>query len=276
MPAREDGRMLGPFGEANLFAAFLALFIPGIVALALTETGWRKWGAWVGVCCSAIALLLTGSRGGVVSLVGGALFAATMLRRYIGLRTLLLTTAIGLTLVLGAVGVAVLTGQDWLLFERFIWLSGEGTVDALSSGRLGIWQEPLLRLLQNPLTLITGYGWDTYAQAPYFRFAPHNSYLKILYELGFLGLGFLVAALVAIVARANAAIGTPDKQTLYHVAAFLCGFPAFLLAIFFVDFVAPLFAWAYAGVVLRMAMEAEGVARERVHGIAVKTAENRI
>src|SRR4029077_5444056 len=60
------GRLMGPIGEPNQYAAFLAFFFPSYIALALATTRWK-------IVCSMylsasvatiISLLLTGSRGG--------------------------------------------------------------------------------------------------------------------------------------------------------------------------------------------------------------------
>ena len=104
------------------------------------------------------------------------------------------------------------------------------------------------------MTLITGYGWDTYVYMPEFNLAPHNTYLKIFFELGLIGVGLVFMALVNVLRAARAGIKFADDATRTMLIAFTFGFLCLMVAIFFVDLTTPwLFIWAYTGAAMRLA-----------------------
>lgn len=252
---RDDGRIGGPIGESNQYAAFLALFLPASVALVMLERGGRRLMAMLGVAATILALLMTASRGGFVGVLGGAALGAIFLRRFISRRTIV--SAIGAMGFLGiaAVGALYIVGYGELLYERTIALSTEGSSFDVSSGRTYIWGTALRKMIEHPLTLITGYGWDTYSQLRVFRFAPHNTYLKIFFELGAFGLMLVLVAFVNILRTARAALVQSESESAVNLFAFIFGLIGFLIAIFFVDIFSPwLFAWAFVGTAMRVAV----------------------
>src|SRR5262245_40590340 len=64
---RIDGRTQGAIGEANQYAAYIILFIPGMIAAAVGSRKfvWRMF--WLGgALLSCVAMAMTASRGGIV------------------------------------------------------------------------------------------------------------------------------------------------------------------------------------------------------------------
>lgn len=252
---RLDGRVGGPIGESNQYAAFLALFLPASIALVLIERGALRVFAALGVAVSLLALLMTASRGGFVGIIGGSAIAAVLLRQYISARVVLTAVgAIGVMAVL-AVGVVSLAGYGDLLYDRFIGESVGGTKFTVSSGRTHIWATALNKMMEQPVSLITGYGWDTYFQFRSFRFAPHNSYLKIFFELGLIGLLLMLFALVNILRIARSGLQRAEAESTVLLFGFIFGLSGILVAIFFVDITTPwLFIWAFVGTTMRLAV----------------------
>jgi O-antigen ligase len=255
-PAREDGRIGGPIGESNQYAAFLAMYIPGAVALAAVSAGWRRTLALVGVGVSGIALLMTASRGGLVGGAIGAVLALFFLRRFVSGKAVM-AYASGF-FVLGIIVLAVIYATDYAhLFQaRVVDASAQQSTHDLSSGRSYIWGAALARMMDSPVSLVTGFGWNTYRVFSVTGFAPHNSYLDIFFDLGIIGLTLvlLTFANVMRVARIGLSHAGPESSPLLF--AFIFGLFCMLVAIFFVD-LSPmpwLFIWAYTGVALRLSV----------------------
>jgi O-antigen ligase len=262
---RDDGRIGGPIGESNQFAAFLALFLPGILALALLERGAVRVIAFIGFGFSLIAFLMAASRGGFLGVVGGTMIGFVLLRRYISPK--LAISAAGSIVGLAIVAVVILSFTSFgdLLYERFLEDSTKGSATHISSGRTYIWTTALNKMFENPITLVTGYGWDTYFQFRIFRYAPHNSYLNIFFELGAIGILPVLITFTNVVRHANRAMSITTPETRAVLFAFVIGLLAILVAIFFVDISSPwIFLWAYIGASMRLAIEQEKVASSKI------------
>ena len=117
-------------------------------------------------------------------------------------------------------------------------------------------------MMRKPWTFITGFGWNSYWSLP-FRYSPHNYYLNQWFNLGLPGL-LCSIALIAIpirVARSAAFKADPEARTL--LIGFVISTLAFAASTFFVDIYEPwLYFWAYAGLILRLAMLQETSAVE--------------
>ena len=252
---RGDGRIGGPIGESNQYAAFLAMFLPAALGLALVEQGKRRAFAILGFVLSALAFLMTGSRGGIVGVVVGATLGAVFLRQFITGKAIV--SAIGGLVALAFVGVGALyiAGYGDMLYERIVGLSTTGDSYALSSGRTVIWGLALEKMFEQPLTLITGYGWDTYRHFPDFNLAPHNGYLKIFFELGLIGLLLVLVAFANIFRVAREGLRRAESEAAIMLFAFVFGLISILVAVFFVDLTTPwIFIWAYVGAAMRLAI----------------------
>jgi O-antigen ligase len=147
-----------------------------------------------------IAVLFTGSRGGMISLIGiGIFFVALRLfnpeknKEASTSKNILIPVVGVLGIVSVIVGITFSLGGDTSLI-RSVGLS-EFTQADVSSGRLDFWKIALQIFINNP---IFGSGFDSFAVAMSrydtwngtFRIEQaHNDYLQILAEAGLLGLG---------------------------------------------------------------------------------------
>jgi O-antigen ligase len=251
---REDGRVSGPMGESNQFAAYLALFMPLAIGLGLIESGFRRYLAFAGFVVSMLAFLMTVSRGGMVGVAGGCIIGAVFLRKYLSAKSVMLAaTGLLSVLVIAVVGLYI-AGFGDLFYDRIISLTQSDSYGA-SSGRTFIWKTAINKMMEVPVTLIVGYGWDTYASFPEFNLAPHNTYLKIFFELGFIGLFLVMLSFVSILRTARQGVRLGDTETSTLLISFTFGFLCMMVAIFFVDLIAPwLFIWAFTGATMRLAI----------------------
>ena len=204
-----DGeRMSFTFGSGNVNPNHVAatLVFPAVAAIALAPTS-GMLGRWrlAAVAPIVVALFLTGSRGGAVSLVAGLLFVSALRRR------------VGIRLAVGAVvlAIAVPMVASQATVDRLLSRFSAAQQDRLS-GRTDIWKVAIAMIEDRPLQGQSYGGFDeafyhymlTANVDPVFgrlhsrgNRAAHNIYLGTLAELGVVGFLLLLAAL-AVQARA--------------------------------------------------------------------------
>jgi O-antigen ligase len=257
MDELKGGRLGGPIGEANQYAAFLALFLPASVALAVIERGLRRNLAVMGVLATVIAILLTGSRGGIAGVLGGTVLGLVFLRAFVSARVVIPAIAGFVALIALSLAAVFAAGYWDLLYDRFVGETvGAASAFDASAGRTVIWGWALAKMASSPITLLTGFGWDSYRYFPDFGFAPHNGYLKIYFELGMVGVFLVLLALgnTLRIARNGLRMASEPEVTPLMIGA-MFGIFGIMVATFFVDISAPwLFLWAVSGVTARLAL----------------------
>jgi O-antigen ligase len=257
---RESGRAEGALGEANQYAAFIVLFLPGMIAALMRTRGlWRLF--WVGaLLVSAVALLMTVSRGGFVGLLVAAVCGAWLYRNRLSAGAL----AVWLTAAIIVVALALSLSQyTALITERLFTQTGAIDLSDASSGRVDIWTAALERMMETPLTFLTGFGWDVYWTMP-FRYSPHNHYLSLWFNLGLPGLLSGIGLLASVVWLARRAGEDADPEVRSRLIGFVIGVLGVCVALFFVDLHRPwYYFWAYAGVAMRLAVSVRNEVAER-------------
>jgi hypothetical protein len=211
-------------------------------------------------------MILTVSRGAYVAAVLGTAWAAYLCRRYVPTSHL----AAGGALALGAV-VLVVTftividpGIGQTVMDRILGQSTVMDVGEVSSGRTAIWLDIVRKMMAEPITLITGYGWDVYSAMP-FRYAAHNHYLNLWFNVGVIGVGAFILLLRQVVLTARAAVPVAEDEDRKQLLAFVFGLLAFAIAAFFTNIYGPwLYLWIYIGAVMRIAVAATEAAPESV------------
>jgi O-antigen ligase len=175
-------------------------------------------GAWVAAAfVLAMALVLTGSRGGILASIAGTLtFAVLVLMRGRSVRA-----GCGVFIGLITVGIAIFTFGD-LLATRLLDLSIDAT------DRLAVYRLTLLSILDSPWT---GFGYGTFSTVfAMYRDSSvspvgmwdkaHNTYLEIIQGLGIPAAALFSAMLFFLVARcAYAALTRKSSSTAPMVAA---------------------------------------------------------
>lgn len=266
---RADGRVSGPMGESNQYAAFLVLFLPLTVYICFITKGVSRLFFVIGAIVSLGVLLLAASRGAVVGLAISALLVTGYVWQHIDKRYFF-SGGLGLAIAASAIVVFVAIQSEGLLTERFIEQSSSGygsSAKSISSGRTEIWEKALKRMNKEPITYIVGYGWSTwesademarlYQNVTKYNMAPHNTYLAYLFEIGAIGLGLVLGILLAIITYLKRSLEYANRASTGVIISFLYGFIALLGAIVFVDLFNPwLYVWSLIGIIMRIAYEA--------------------
>jgi len=221
-PLHDPVRGFGPFVNRNHFAGFLELVLPpGLALLALHgERPGRRPLLWLLVVFPAGALLLSASRGGIVSLLFEIVLLWLAVRLYGGHggRRTLVALALLIAVVGGWLGVGT-------ALRRFQMVSQNRVTQDL---RLMLVRDSWKMFLAHPWL---GTGLGTFATA-YPKFASrdigllvnhaHNDYVELLAEGGLAGgmLGATFLALLAARARRHLRrAATPASRALYVGAA---------------------------------------------------------
>lgn len=247
---RLDGRTQGAIGESNQYAAYIILFIPGLIAAAVASRGVARL-AWLGgALISCGALVMTASRGGFVGIIVASIIAAYLYRKLAAY-----SRVAGWALGCLVLFVLVISFSQYggLLSERVIGQTTDIDVSEASSGRSEIWANLIATMFASPVTFVTGFGWDVYWTMP-FRFSPHNHYLSLWFNLGLVGIVTGVWLLLGAIRRARQASLDAQPPFRGQFIAFVVGAIAVSTAVFFVDLHDPwYYFWMYTGVVMRMA-----------------------
>lgn len=251
----EEGRVFGVFGHANDTAGLIVCLLPGIAALAVTSRHRILW--WGMSLVSLAVLIMTVSRGAYVAAVLGSAWAMYACRRYLPVALMVRTALLGLlTVIVGVLLVSLLDPHmGGILRDRMLGQSTSVSADDISSGRTVIWMAAIGMMMRTPVTLLTGFGWDTYSVMP-FHFVTHNHYLSLWFELGIPGLAaflFIFGYVLVVARRALSVPGAAEMRP--HLIAFIFGMLCLSIVLMFGNMLAPWpYIWIYIGVMMRAAM----------------------
>jgi O-antigen ligase len=251
---RDDGRTQGALGESNQYAAFLAFFIPLLAAVAYTSRGKQRLAWSVCALMAGACMMMTVSRGGFVGFGAALVIGAWLFRNQLPIGKLV-AAAIGSTFLLLIVMFAVDANFRALIMERLVEGAMKADPGGISSGRADIWSDAVGTMLQNPLTLLTGFGWQAYFSMP-FEAAPHNTYLNFWFNLGLPGLTCLLVSYYGLFSRSLFLARRRDMDpTRYWYIAFCVGTIGICVAVFFVElYQGWVYVWSCAGMMMRLAL----------------------
>lgn len=182
----------GSFVNRHDFAAIIELLIA--LPLGMLFTGSlrpdKRLIYIVAVALMGTALLLSGSRGGLVAVVAEILLIVILTTRLRGTKDLVLKAGLSILLLLSAVGGAIFVGGDTSL-TRFAAASAS---DDITSNRAQIWSVTI-KVIGEHLPFGAGLGAFTQAYAKLDTASgferieqAHNDYLQVLADAGIVGL----------------------------------------------------------------------------------------
>ena len=251
----EADRVFGAFGHANETGSLLACMLPPLVAIVISSRGFAR-AFWLGcTAASAVVFILTVSRGSYVAVLLGYPIAAYLLRSHIPpgrIMTWMLGGVGGVILI--AVAAAIIDpGAAEAIADR-VFDIGSMNIHQASSGRSDIWGLAVSTMMDSPLTLITGFGWNTWSTMPTV-FVLHNTYLDQWFNLGVIGLATYAGIEYLTIVTAKRAVGMSSGTMQADMIAYVFGMMALAIAVFFQNLYTPRpYLWMYCGLVMRGAV----------------------
>lgn len=244
------GRTRGAFAEANQFAAYLAAFIPLLLAFLFTNKAVIKRFFYSGVLVLALfVLLLTGSRGGLVSLTVaiGVYYLLhskkDLAKSLFNLFGIYLIAVIVVAMVFFILPDNTASGLLSKISGDFV---EESNTD-YSSGRLTIWTYALEKFISSP---IFGTGWQTFL--PLFGANSHSDYILFLITTGVVGL-YLFCRIYYRMYKSVMEVRKRDKQYMQFYNAYISGLVAYMVSMVFVNLYNPTyFFMLYSALVLKL------------------------
>jgi len=137
--------------------------------------------------------------------------------------------------------------------DRVFGIGSMGMSEA-SSGRTDTWAQAIGEMMESPVTLITGFGWNVYSTMPTV-FAMHNTYLDQWFNLGILGVAtYAYIYYVTIRAAKEAALeSSPPIRT--EMMAYAFGMLGLAVTVFFGNlYTSKPYIWMYVGLTMRGAV----------------------
>jgi len=251
----EADRIFGAFGNANETGALLGCMLPGVIAMVMSSRAfWRLF--WIG-CATATGLVfvLTVSRGAYVGVAVGYTVAVFMFRRLIPPGRILAWTIGGIVCSLVGAVIVVIVQPDAAasIAERVFGIGNMGISEA-SSGRTDIWVQTMGQMMENPISLVTGFGWNVYSTMPTIL-VTHNTYLDQWFNLGLPGLFAYLFIYYYTLRTAKQAAAVAEPPIRGELLAYVFGMLALAMTVFFVNlFTSKPYIWMYVGLAMRGAI----------------------
>ena len=248
------GRASG-FDDPNVYAAFLVLFIPLLISKLLAQKGKiNKTKYILALFFTFLALIITGSRGGTISLVI-SMGVYVLLNYKSELLRLRQIVALVVMVILVA-GVSYLFAPKELketLIERFDFTQYDD-IDEASAGRTRWFRIGLTLFSERP---ILGHGYNTFSslmkKKTGRKFNSHNEYLAHLIHYGIIGLSVYIMLLSNIFKHFMSCFKNTDgvwSRRLY--ISYISGFAGYATAMLGVNMTSPRYLfWIYTAVLYK-------------------------
>ena len=258
----EADRIFGAFGHANETGALLGCMLPGVIAMISGRGFWRLF--WIGCAvATALVFVLTVSRGAYAGVAVGYTVAVFMFRQLIPPGRILAWAIAGIACGLVAAVVVAIAQPDAAasIADRVFGIGTMGISEA-SSGRTDIWAQALAEMMANPISLVTGFGWNVYSTMPT-TLVMHNTYLDQWFNLGLPGLVAYVFIYYNTIRTAKRAAAVAQPPLRSDMIAYVFGMLTLAVAVFFGNmYTSKPYTWMYVGLAMRGAMFALDKATE--------------
>jgi O-antigen ligase len=245
-----EGRAAG-FAEANQYAAYLVLMLPLLVSFFfLSKHPLHRFLVLGGYFVGLTALVVTGSRGGLVSYAFSVLVLFSLLSRNRIIRMDKGVILLAALLLLVVASAALAPRQVTEGLSRKMDVREARDVSGFTSGRLTILQNGLELFVEHPFI---GNGFNAFmplvTKKYHMKFISHNEYLGYLVNQGILGCIFFIALFVSILKRFLRLTRNrfdPHWQIIY--IGYVAGLAGYMVAMLAVNITNPaVLFWMYTG-----------------------------
>lgn len=208
----------GSFVNKHNFAAFIEMCIAvplGLMFVGAVQKD-KKLLYITAIALMGIAIILSGSRGGLISLLAEIFFLILLTTKTKGYNQLIIKVGLAILLIATIVFGSMLIGGESSLTR----MAETAASEDFSTNRTHIWNVAL-NIIKNNLIFGTGYGSFGVAYTPYDSFnglerveQAHNDYLQVVSDAGIIGLiiaGFFVFTLFRTGLR-NAQTSIPFRR----------------------------------------------------------------
>ena len=251
----EADRVFGAFGNVNETGTLLGCMLPAAIAMVMSTRGfWRLF--WTG-CATATGLVfvLTVSRGAYVGVAVGYTAAVFMFRQLIPPGRILSWVIGGIACCLVGGFVVAIAQPDAAasIAERVFGIGTMGISEA-SSGRTDIWAQTVSAMMESPISLLTGFGWNVYSTMPTVL-VTHNTYLDQWFNLGLPGVFAYIFIYYNTIRTAKQAAAVAAPPIRGDLIAYGFGMLSLAVSVFFCNlYTAKPYIWMYVGLVMRGAV----------------------
>jgi O-antigen ligase len=189
---RQFATPYGSFVNRHNFAAYMEMTIALPLAMVMTGTVKRDLRLLVltGILLMAVALLLSGSRGGLIALVAEVIVLLLMTTRFGSRQSFVLKVVLAVALLAAIVAGTIFVGGE----SSFTRLAETATSKDITTDRTHIWSQTI-GVIKNNLPLGDGLGAFGVAYTPTDPLSgaerveqAHNDYLQTLADAGIIGL----------------------------------------------------------------------------------------
>ncbi|MFW6107779.1 MAG: O-antigen ligase family protein [bacterium] len=198
---------IGMFNNRNDFAYAMSMLIPVGLAFVLAAGPLGKVVGLGAFVLGTIQIYITESRGGALAAMAAAYAVLVTLPRSKIARTILV--------VLGIAGVLIP-----FMFSKRLQSIGRYRRDKSVKGRLEIWSDCLTRFKRHP---VIGHGAMTWQDLPDTPRDTHSSYMRVIVELGSVGLFAFVGMLFYALRTSHKLSRAPPHPTIRVVALSMTG-----------------------------------------------------
>jgi len=248
------GRTAG-LAEPNQYAAYLVLFIPLILSSVIfAKNRFRLIISLVLFIVTLVALVVSGSRGGLLSFVASMSVYLWLLKRvrYYGFAKMILFVTITVILLFSAYLLS--PQQVTSTLEQKIVPDSSTDFETYTSGRSWVLKKGVALFLERPFF---GHGQDSFTYLMERRFGrrinSHNDYMSYMVEYGIVGLAAFIAIFVRLIYgiwRSCKTTSNVGRRTLY--ISYLAGLSGYLVAMLGVNIIVPVsILWIYTAIVCK-------------------------
>jgi len=241
------GRTSGAFGESNVYASYISLFLPLSVSFWVNSTNfYHLLFMYLNMFFGIYALVLTGSRGGFLSaIIAFIVFFALIKKNIHSIKKfanayLLIAVFFSVFIVFKTTPALTVGGIKNNLISRY----ETSSLNDYSSGRIDLWTKGLNIFMDNPI-----FG----VQKPFSEIVgsnTHNTYLEILVSRGVIGF-FLFIAIFYFIFRSVYNKYLDNKSSMV-LTSYLAGFCSFIVSMFFLNmFSAYYFFFIYSAIAIK-------------------------